>query len=358
MNIVRAIINLKALKHNLSVLQKTAPKSKILAVIKANAYGHGLIKVAQTLDNIYAFGVARIDEAICLRNKEISKDILLLEGFMSALDLPVLVFYNFQTVIHCSEQVDILLNASLKNPLKIWLKLDIGMHRLGFDPEVFNAVFKTLMNCPNVKKPINIISHFDCADELKNPRTEQQITLFKKYISGDVGLVSQANSAAIFAWPEAHHDVIRPGISLYGISPFVNKTVKDQQLKAVMTLKSKLIAVRVHLKGESIGYGAKWTAKSNTIVGVVAMGYGDGYPRMAPQGTPVLINSRIVPLIGRVSMDMLTVDLGLNCTEKVGDDVILWGDGLPVNDVAKHIGTIGYELVTKLTRRVGLHYHD
>jgi alanine racemase len=358
MNIVRAIINLKALKYNLSVLQKTAPKSKILAVIKANAYGHGMLKVAQTLGNVYALGVARIGEATYLRDKGITKDIVLLEGFFSSLDLPLLVDYNLQTVIHCVEQVDVLLNTSLKKPLKIWLKLDIGMHRLGFHPDEFNAVLKTLITCPNVEKPINIVSHFDCADELENPKTEQQIRLFKKYISEDIGLASLANSAGVLAWPEAHHDIIRPGISLYGVSPFVDKTVKVPQLKPVMTLKSKLIAVRQHLKGETVGYGANWMAGSDTTVGVVAMGYGDGYPRMAPQDTPILINSRIVPIIGRVSMDMLTVDLGLNCTDKVGDDVILWGDGLLVNDVAKHIGTIGYELITKLTSRVDLHYRD
>ncbi|MCK5817934.1 MAG: alanine racemase [Psychromonas sp.] len=358
MNFVRALINLKALKHNLSVLQAAAPKSKILAVIKGNAYGHGMVEVAQTLDNIYGLGVARINEAIMLRTRGITKDILLLEGFINPLDLSVLVFYNLQTVIHCSEQVDFLFKATLIKPLKIWLKLDIGMHRLGFRPEEFHAVLKRLIDCPNVEKPINILGHFNCADELENPITHQQITLFKKYISEDIGSVSLANSAGILAWPDSHLDIIRPGVALYGVSPFVGKTDKCQQLKPVMTLKSKLIAVRHHLKGESVGYGADWVAQSDCKVGVVAMGYGDGYPRMAPQGTPILINSRIVSLIGRVSMDMLTVDLGLNCTDKVGDDAILWGDGLSVNDVAKHIGTIGYELMTKLTPRVDLQYHD
>ena len=355
MNIVRAIIDLKILKHNLSVLQKTAPNSKVLAVIKANAYGHGMVKVAQTLDNIYAVGVARINEATFLRKKGITKEILLLEGFFDPLDLPVLVEHDLQTMVHSHEQIDALLNANLQKPLKIWLKLDIGMHRLGFHPEEFNAVLTKLVNCPNVQKPINIAGHFNCADELENPITAEQIALFKKHISDDIGLASLANSAGILAWPDAHLDIIRPGISLYGISPFEHKIAA---LKPVMTLKSKLIAVREHKAGESVGYGANWLCTKDTKLGVVAIGYGDGYPRMAPEGTPVLINGRIVPIVGRVSMDMMTVDLGIDCHDKVGDDVTLWGNGLPVNDVAKHIGTIGYELITKLTMRVELQYHE
>ena len=355
MSILRAIIDINALKNNLSVLQKIAPHSKIIAVIKANAYGHGMVKVAQALNDIYAVGVARINEAIFLRKKGITKEILLLEGFFDPLDLPILVENNLQTVVHSHEQVDALRHAKLTKPLKIWLKLDIGMHRLGFHPEEFNSVLKTLINCGNVEKPINIVGHFNCADELENPITADQINLFKKYINADIGLASLANSAGVLAWPEAHLDIIRPGISLYGISPFQHKIAA---LKPVMTLKSKLIAVRNHKAGESVGYGANWRCKKDTKLGVVAIGYGDGYPRMAPEGTPVLVNGRIVPVVGRVSMDMMTVELGINCNDKVGDDVTLWGDGLPVNDVAKHIGTIGYELITKLTVRVELQYHE
>lgn len=355
MNIVRAIIDLKVLKHNLALLQEIAPNSKVLGVIKANAYGHGMIRVAEILDNIYAVGVARINEAVFLRNKGITKEILLLEGFFNPQDLPILVEHNLQTVVHCAEQVDALLNTTLETPLKIWLKLDIGMHRLGFHPEEFNDTLTTLINCPNVAKPINIIGHFNCADETENPITAQQIALFKAHISKDIGLASLANSAGVLAWPDSHHDIIRPGIALYGVSPFKDKL---PALKPVMTLKSKLIAVRQHKAGESIGYGANWTSSKETKLGVVAIGYGDGYPRTAPEGTPVLINGRIVPIVGRVSMDMMTVNLGLDCNDKVGDDVTLWGDGLPVNDVAKHIGTLGYELITKLTVRVELQYND
>jgi len=180
--------------------------------------------------------------------------------------------------------------------------------------------------------------------------------IIRSRIKKDSGLNSLANSAAILAWPETHADIIRPGLALYGVSPIADKQADEFNLKAVMTLKSRLIAVRPHQAGESVGYGAFWTAKKDTKIGVVAVGYGDGYPRMAPEGTPVLVNGRIVPIVGRVSMDMLTVDLGLNCNDKVGDDVTLWGDGLPASDVATHIGTITYELVTKLTSRVALLY--
>lgn len=358
MDTTRAVINLKALQHNLQVLQKTAPNSKVLAVIKADAYGHGMVKVAQSLKNVHAFGVARLNEALKLRAAGINKPIVLLEGFFNQSDLATLTEKELQCVVHSQEQVDAVLQAKLHKPLQIWLKLDTGMHRLGFHPEQFDKVYKMLNDSGNVQKPINLITHFHCADEVDNNITARQITLFKQHIQESSGLNSLANSAAIFAWPEAHFDIIRPGIALYGISPFENMSAAELQLRPVMTLKSQLIAIRDHQAGESVGYGANWKAQHATRLGVVAVGYGDGYPRLAPQGTPVLVNGRIVPVVGRVSMDMLTVDLGLDNHDKVGDDVTLWGDGLPAEKVAQHIGTIAYELVTKLTSRVALHYQE
>ena len=358
MNITRAVIDLNALQQNLQILQKTAPDSKILAVIKANAYGHGMVKIAKTLQGMHAFGVARINEALTLREAGIDKPIVLLEGFFEESDLPTLVAQNLQSVVQSEQQVEAILKADLKKPLTVWLKLDTGMHRLGFHPEQFDAVYQQLKNCKNVQQPINLITHFHCADELDNPITTEQIKLFKQHIKKDSGLKSLANSAAVLSWPEAHFDMIRPGIALYGISPFAEKGADEFGLKPVMTLKSRLIAVREHKAGESVGYGATWTAAEDTKLGVVAVGYGDGYPRMAPQGTPVLINGRLVPIVGRISMDMLTVDLGVHCSDRVGDDVVLWGKGLPAAQVAGHIGTISYELVTKLTSRVALHYSE
>lgn len=353
-----AVINLSALRHNFQVLQQKAANSKILAVIKANAYGHGMIKVAETLQGADAFGVARLNEALILRDAGIDKPIVLLEGFFSSKDLHTLVERDLQSVIHSPQQVATILEANLAKPLPIWLKLDTGMHRLGFNPEQFAAVYQQLQNSKNIQKPINLITHFNCADELDNPITAQQIALFKAHSKNNQGLTSLANSAATLAWPEAHGDIVRPGIALYGVSPFDDKSADDLQLQPVMTLKSHLIALRDIAAGESVGYGMHWTAKQDTRIAVVAVGYGDGYPRMAPEGTPVLVNGRLVPIVGRVSMDMLTVDLGSQSTDQVGDDAILWGDGLPVTQVAKHIGTIPYELVTKLTSRVALQYHQ
>lgn len=358
MDITYAVINLHALQQNLSVLHKTAPQSRVLAVVKANAYGHGIVKVAQTLKDVYAFGVARLNEALLLRDAGIKKTIVLLEGFFSNSELQELVDQDLQSVIHSQQQVDALLNADLTKPLQIWLKLDTGMHRLGFLPEQFDAVYLQLKNCKNVQQPINLMTHFNCADQLDDPITGVQIALFKTHIKESSGLNSLASSAATLAWPSAHCDIIRPGIALYGISPFSDKNAADFQLTPVMTLKSRLIAVHCHKAGESVGYGASWTATEDTKLGVVAIGYGDGYPRMAPQGTPVLVNGRLVPIVGRVSMDMLTVDLGINSSECVDDEVTLWGDGLPAEQVAQHIGTIAYELVTKLTARVALQYRE
>jgi len=357
-DITYAVINLSALKYNLAVLKKRAPNSQVLAVIKANAYGHGMVKISQSLKGLYAVGVARISEALRLRDAGVETDILLLEGFFYEQNLPLLSENNLQTVVHSVEQMQAILDADLSYPLKIWLKLDIGMHRLGFHPEEFETVYEKLTQSKNVQQPINIIGHFNCADELKNPVTKDQIALFERFKQKVAGKASLANSAGTLAWDAAHYDVIRPGIALYGVSPFVDEQSECafEALRPVMTLKSQLIAVRTHKKGESVGYGANWASENDTILGVVAMGYGDGYPRTAPAGTPVLVNGRIIPIVGRVSMDMLCVDLGLNAQDKVGDDVTLWGEGLPANQVAEHIGTIGYELITKLTSRVALKY--
>lgn len=358
MDTTYAVIDLNALQHNLQILQKTAPNSKILAVVKANAYGHGMVKVAKALKDVHGFAVARLNEALTLRTAGISKPIVLLEGFFENSELPTLVEQNLQTVIHSEQQVAAILKADLLKPLQIWLKLDSGMHRLGFSPEQFDTVYQQLSNCKNIQQPINLITHFNCADELDNPITGSQIKLFKQHIKKDSGLNSLSSSAATLAWPDAHFDMIRPGIALYGISPFAGKDAQEFNLKPVMTLKSRLIAVREHKAQQSVGYGANWTAQQDTKLGVVAVGYGDGYPRMAPEGTPVLVNGRLVPLVGRVSMDMLTVDLGFDSREQVGDAVTLWGEGLPATQVANHIGTISYELITKLTARVALQYQE
>ncbi|USE02220.1 alanine racemase [Vibrio sp. SCSIO 43133] len=356
MKAATAHINLDALAHNLACIKRKAPNSKVMAVVKANGYGHGLRHIAKNATGADAFGVARIEEALQLRASGVVKPILLLEGFYSPNDLPVLVTNNIQTVVHCYEQLDALEQAELETPVVVWLKVDSGMHRLGVREEQYQEFVERLHRCDNVAKPLRYMSHFGCADELDNTMTQQQIELFLSLTEGCNGERSMAASAGLLEWQQSRLDWVRPGIIMYGVSPFGDKTAADMGFKPVMTLKSHLIAVRDVKKGESVGYGATWTSQRDTKVGVIAIGYGDGYPRTAPNGTPVLVNGRKVPIAGRVSMDMLTVDLGPDALDQVGDEAILWGEELPSEEVAEHIGTIAYELVTKLTSRVEMSY--
>ena len=351
-----AEICLQSLQHNVQQIKNIAPHSKIMAVVKANAYGHGLLSVASALTDVDAFAVARVEEALTLRSGGIVKPILLLEGFFSTDELPILVANNIQTSVHIEQQLDELEQADLEAPIHVWLKMDTGMHRLGIRPDNCKRAIERLKNNPNVVQPARLMTHFSCADEADPSITQRQINIFDELVAGEEGEHSIANSAGVLAWPSAHRDWIRPGIMLYGVSPMIGATAVEHDLKPVMTLTTDLIAVHDINKGETTGYGGIWSASEDTRLGVVAVGYGDGYPRMAPEGTPVLINGRIVPIVGRVSMDMLTVDLGVDCQDKVGDKVIMWGAGLPAELVAEHIGTIAYELVTKLTQRVTLKY--
>ncbi|MCL1078091.1 alanine racemase [Parashewanella spongiae] len=350
----RAEISCRALKANLARLKEIAPQSQVMAVVKANGYGHGLLNVAKCLPQAEGFGLARLEEAMMLRAGGITRKLLLLEGVFHQTDLPKLIEQNIETVVHHDFQLKMLEQASLDKPITVWLKLDSGMHRLGFVAADFKKVYQRLLDCPNVAKPIHLMTHFACADEPENPMTQAQHQQFINLINGLEGERSLANSAATLYWPQTQADWIRPGIALYGVSPVVGDLGSNHGLTAAMELKSELIAIREHQAGESAGYGAFWVAKHDTVLGVVAIGYGDGYPRNAPEGTPILINGRRVPIIGRVSMDMLTVDLGIASEDNVGDEVMLWGRELPVEEVAEHIGTIAYELVTKLTPRVAV----
>ncbi|GIA77559.1 alanine racemase, biosynthetic [Vibrio cholerae] len=357
MKAATAYINLEALQHNLQRVKQQAPESKIMAVVKANGYGHGLRHIARHALGADAFGVARIEEALQLRASGVVKPILLLEGFYSPGDLPVLVTNNIQTVVHCEEQLQALEQAQLETPVMVWLKIDSGMHRLGVRPEQYQDFVARLHQCENVAKPLRYMSHFGCADELDKSTTVEQTELFLSLTQGCQGERSLAASAGLLAWPQSQLEWVRPGIIMYGVSPFVEKSAVQLGYQPVMTLKSHLIAVREVKAGESVGYGGTWTSQRDTKIGVIAIGYGDGYPRTAPNGTPVVVNGRRVPIAGRVSMDMLTVDLGPDACDRVGDEAMLWGNELPVEEVAAHIGTIGYELVTKLTSRVEMSYY-
>lgn len=356
MNAVSAVINTKALVHNILHIKSLVPNSKIIGVVKANAYGHGLFIVANTLvDYVDAFAVARIDEAIALRKKGVTKPIILLEGFFCADDVPLISEYDLTTAVHDKEQVEAIENATIDKAINCFLKINIGMHRLGANHEEIASLKERLEKCPNVKNPLGLISHLSVADTkgLEDYNNEQ-IAYFNDVAKDFTGDLCLANSAGILSWPKSHTTWVRPGIILYGISPFADKCGYDHNLEPVMTLKSSLIAIRKVKKGDRVGYGAAWCAPYDTTLGIVATGYGDGYPRCAPNGTPVLINGREVKTAGHVCMDMLFVDLGNDSHDKVGDEAILWGDKLPVERIAKLCGTIPYELVCHIMPRVNV----
>ena len=353
-----AVIDCQALVDNFNIIKQHAVGTKVLAVLKANGYGHGLERIAKALPLADAFGVARIDEALALRAAGIIQPIVLLEGFFSAKELAILVVNDLQTIVHNQEQLEAICQAKLDRPLKVWLKIDTGMHRLGINPDEFEHFYSALTESKNVQQPLVLMSHLGCADEINNETTTEQIVLFEQLTSALQEDKSLANSAAIYAWPNSHFDWIRPGLMLYGVSPMEKSTaIKEEddpleRISPVMTLQSSLIATRNIAVGESVGYGSAWRCQKETKIGVVAIGYGDGYPRHATNGTPVLINGRRVPIVGRVSMDMITVDLGFSSQDKVGDLAILWGKGLPVEEIAQWATTIPYELLCNITRRV------
>ena len=351
----KAVINLSACQHNLSIATQAAPNSKCIAIIKANGYGHGMVEIAKALTDADAFGVARIDEALQLREAGITTSILLLEGFSSQSELNIICENNFDSVIHNEEQLQILEQSS-NQAINIVLKVDSGMHRLGFYPEDVINVIQRLELCSNVNKPFKLMTHFSNADDKQDDKTLKQIDVFFQSIKTlSNNETSIANSAGILGWPQSHSSWNRPGIMLYGVSPFVNCSASVHNLKPVMTLSSKIISTKQVKKGESIGYGGTYVCEKDMKVGIVAIGYGDGYPRHAKTGTPVLVNGKRCSLLGRVSMDMICVDLSEHKI-KVNDEVVLWGEGLPIEEVAEHSGTIGYELLCGVTKRVEFIY--
>ncbi|WP_409308059.1 alanine racemase [Pectobacterium sp. B1J-3] len=358
MKTATAVISRRALRHNLQRIRQLAPNSRLVAVVKADAYGHGMIEAAQIFHDADCYGVARLSEALTLRAAGITKPILLLEGFFSADDLPLLADNQLETAIHSPEQLAALEHAHLSRPIRVWMKLDTGMHRLGVLPEHADAFWQRLTACQNVVQPVNIMSHFCRADEPESGVTERQLACFDAFAQGKPGAQSIAASGGILLWPQAYRDQVRPGIILYGVSPVETENAVHFGFLPAMTLTSHLISVREHKAGEPVGYGSIWTSTRDTKLGVVAIGYGDGYPRSAPAGTPVWINGREVPLSGRVSMDMITVDLGPNAQDHVGDEAILWGPSLPVERIAAHTGVSAYELITRLTSRIRREYVD
>lgn len=322
-----------------------------MAVIKANAYGHGAVAVAQALSpEADAFGVACIEEAIQLRTAGVTNPILLLEGVFERQELPVVVELGLWTVVHSLEQLDWLLHTDLTSPLTVWLKLDSGMHRLGLAPAEYRKAHNALLSCGQVAEVVQM-SHLARADELSCDATQAQRLCFEAATQGQAGERSLHNSAGLMGWPARPPEWVRPGLMLYGVSPLDRETAAGSALEPVMSLESALIAVHELQAGEAIGYGAAYVTPHAMRIGVVAMGYGDGYPRSAPAGTPVAVNGKRTSVVGRVSMDMLTVDLtGLDA--RPGDPVELWGRTIALAEVARAAGTIPYELVTRMPARV------
>lgn len=346
----RALIDTTALNHNLNIVRQLAPDCRVMAVVKANGYGHGLLTVATALSGADEYGVASIDEASMLRAAGITTPITALEGFFSAEEIRLFVQHEVTTVIHSIWQVEMLDSASHTGQIKAWIKINTGMNRLGIKLAEADSVIERVRHCGLIGE-FGLLSHLARADEVDIDATKEQLVRFKELTDQHDLSVSLANSAGIVAWPESHGDVVRPGIMLYGSSPVAAKTAVEIGLKSAMSAQSELIAINQQQKGDAIGYGGDWSCPEDMPVGVVAFGYGDGYPRHAPNGTPVIVNGTRVPLIGRVSMDMITVDLR-NVAAKVGDDVELWGSNLSIDEVAHCAGTISYELMCQLTERV------
>jgi alanine racemase len=346
----RAVIDLQALRHNYQLARELAGGARALAVIKADAYGHGAVRCAQALEaQADGFAVACIEEALELRAAGIRAPILLLEGFFEASELALIVEHGLWCVVHSLWQVEALEQTPMAKPITVWLKVDSGMHRVGVDPRDYRAAYQRLQATGKVAD-IVLMTHFARADELDSQATAQQAAVFEDACAGLVGPTSLRNSPALLGWPTVPSDWVRPGIMLYGATPFEVTQAEACRLQPVMSLESKVISVRELPAGEPIGYGAGFITDRPMRVAVVALGYADGYPRVAPTGTPVWVDGQRSRLLGRVSMDMLCIDLTEVPGAGLGSPVELWGKHVLASDVAIQAGTIAYELFCNLRR--------
>jgi alanine racemase len=347
-----ATIDIHAMQHNLAVARKCAPHSRIWAVVKANAYGHGLARGLHAFADADGLALIEIDGALKLREMGWQKPILLLEGFFDARDLTAVAAHRLQVAVHCNEQIEMLERAHIAVPVDVHLKMNSGMNRLGFTSTAYRAAHARLRAIPSIRN-ITLMTHFANADDPLNagmPLAEQAQCFndATKDLSGERSL---SNSAAVLAHPQFAADWVRPGIMLYGGTPG-GKSAQAYGLKPAMTLASEIIGIQQIGTGDAVGYGSRFIADRPMTIGVVACGYADGYPRHAPNGAPVLVDGVRTGLVGRVSMDMLAVDLTGIPDAHVGSAVTLWGDGLPIDEVANAAGTIGYELMCALAPRV------
>jgi alanine racemase len=351
MRATTATIHLDALSHNLRRARSLAPNSRVMAVVKADGYGHGLERVARALSAADAFGVATLTDAERLRRAGLRHRIVLLSGFDEADDLQLVRGLQVDCVLHHESQLALLERTPPTAPLALWIKLDTGMHRLGFAPEQARRIFQRLRALPHITE-VRWMTHFACADDNDREQTEAQMARFNAAIGDLPGERSLANSAALQAFPSSQCDWVRPGGMLYGLSTFARKMGCDLGLRPAMSLSTRLISIQQLNAGDRVGYGGSFVCQHAMRIGIAAVGYGDGYPRHAPTGTPVKIAGQAGHIIGRVSMDLLAIDLSAAPAAEIGSEVLLWGPELPVERVAEAAGTIGYELVCGVTRRV------
>jgi alanine racemase len=356
-----AVIRPGALRANLARVRAAAPGCRVLAVIKANAYGHGLVPVARILADADAFAVARVEEALQLREAGIGQRIVVLGGFASAAELRLAADLGLDAVLHAPEHLDLLAATALPRPLDCWLKVDSGMGRLGLAPAAGGPA------CDRVGRLV-LMTHLGCADDRSDPATEEQLRVFGAAIGDWPGDVSIANSAGVLQWPECLRpsatlryggaNWVRPGVMLFGASPLRTATAAGLGLAPAMSFETRLIAVKQLPKGSRVGYGGHWVAARDSVIGVAAAGYADGYPWHIGSGTPVGVNGTVAPVVGRVSMDMLTLDLTDVPGARIGDRVVLWGDAPTVEEVAGAARTIPYTLMTGINRRVAVRVVD
>ncbi len=347
----RARIDTDALTHNLTCIRKRAPDARVMACVKANGYGHGLVEAAKAFRGADAFAVACLEEALELRSSGLGHPVVLLEGVHSVEELRRAQENRFEVVIHDPWQLSLLENSEAR--VKVWMKIDTGMHRLGFDPQEASQARERLLASGGVDGELRYMTHLASADVPDGqPDTGRQIRDFLDCVRDWPGERSIANSAGLVDWPESHQQWVRPGIVLYGATPFQDRCGHDLGLRPGMTVSTELIAIKTVRQGGRVGYGGCWSAPEDMQLGVAAIGYGDGYPWHVATGTPVLLNGSPSQVVGRVSMDMVTIDLRQHPDAQVGDKVVLWGEGLPVEEIARHVGTIPYELLCGVTRRV------
>jgi alanine racemase len=352
--LIRARIDTDALRHNLRTVRSRAGQARVLAVVKANAYGHGLVPTAQALADADGFAVARLEEGLALRAAGIRAPVVLLEGVFDAEQLDAAAAHGLDLVVHDALQIELLEARRAAARFVLWLKVDTGMNRLGFPVAQFPAALARVRALAPAARELRLLTHLACANERDDAMTQAQLARFRAATAGLSCPVSIANSAGIFGAVPLNCDWVRPGLALYGAAPFGDCAAEALGLRPAMTLETMVIAVRAVARGASVGYGAAWIAARDSVVAIIAAGYGDGLPRSLGSGTPVLVGGRRAPLAGRVSMDMMAVDVTDLPAVTVGTPVVLWGAGLAVDEVARYAGTIAYELLCGVSQRVPL----